>query len=49
MNDEQQLSDTDEVMTCVNFGYPALQSEVDEREGSCPGCNEKFQPLGERW
>ena len=47
MNDEKQLRDTGEVMTCINCGHPVFQSEVDEKEGNCPGCNEKFQPLGE--
>jgi len=45
MNIEKQLSGTEEVMTCINCGHPVFQSEADENEGNCPGCNEMFQSL----
>ena len=45
MNDDKQYLKTEEVMTCDNCGFPAVQSEVDEKEGNCPGCNTEFQPF----
>jgi len=44
MNDDQQFQATEVVMQCKNCGHPTVQSEVDENEGNCPNCNEKFQP-----
>ena len=44
MNDMKKSGDTQIMMRCGNCGYRAIQSEVDENEGKCPSCDEKFQP-----
>ena len=47
MSDEKVSTGTQLMMQCKNCGYRAVQSEIDENEGICPGCNEKFQPQDE--
>ena len=42
-NDPEQFSATEVVMKCKNCGHPTIQSEIDENDGKCPNCNEKFQ------
>lgn len=47
MNDKEKSGDTQLMMKCENCGYRAIQSEVDENEGKCPSCKEKFHPIDE--
>jgi hypothetical protein len=45
MADEKKSSVTEILMKCEKCGYRAVQSEIDENEGYCPGCKQIFQPL----
>ncbi len=47
MNEKRKSTQTQIMMKCKNCGYRVFQSEVDENEGNCPNCDEKFQPLEE--
>jgi Zn finger protein HypA/HybF involved in hydrogenase expression len=45
MGDKKKSSDTEILMRCENCGHRAVQSEIDENDGYCPGCKQIFQPL----
>jgi acetyl-CoA carboxylase beta subunit len=44
MNDEKISVGIQIMMNCKNCEYRAIQSEIEENDGICPGCNEEFQP-----
>ena len=45
MNDEKISTGTQIMMECENCGYRALESDIDENGGNCPGCKEEFKPV----
>jgi rubredoxin len=45
MDEKRKPVETQIMMRCKNCGYRAVQSEIDENGGICPGCGEEFQPL----
>ena len=45
MDSKDQLRAKEKVLMCDNCGHPVTKSEVDENEGNCINCNEKFHPF----
>jgi predicted Zn-ribbon and HTH transcriptional regulator len=43
MNEKQKSTETQILMRCENCGYRAVQSEINENKGYCPGCKQIFQ------
>jgi rubredoxin len=48
MDEKRKSVETQIMMKCKSCGYRATQSEIDENDGICPGCDEEFQPLDDR-
>ena len=44
MDNDDQLKMTEKIVMCDKCGCPTIQSEVDENDGDCLNCNEKFEP-----
>jgi uncharacterized C2H2 Zn-finger protein len=49
MDEKKRSSDTEILMRCEKCGYRAVQSEIDENDGYCPGCKQIFKPADDSY